>query len=121
MTNRPAPMTLTDDAIARIQAIMAEQKDPDIIGLRIGTNNKGCNGMSYTLDFVHHDKVDPLDEKLEHDGFTLFVEGSSLLYLIGIEMDFVIDKMGAHFKFNNPNADSYCGCGESFNVRETDA
>ena len=47
---------------------------------------------------------------------TILVDPKALMYVIGTEMDFVENRLGAEFVFNNPNAKGECGCGESFNV-----
>src|SRR3546814_8531696 len=58
-----------------------------------------------------------MDERIDTPGGALFVDGASILYLIGSTMDWVEDDFAAGFVFNNPNAKGSCGCGESFTVR----
>ena len=107
---RPKPVQLTDAAAARIRAIMAEA-DGKYEGVRVGVSNGGCAGMSYTMDYAEH--AEPLDEVIEDRGVKIFVEPKAILFLLGTEMDFVAEKFGARFVFNNPNQTSACGCGES--------
>jgi iron-sulfur cluster assembly protein len=83
-------------------------------GVRLSTPRKGCSGLSYSLDYVAAPK--PGDERIETPGGTLFVDGGSLLYLIGSQMDWKEDDFTAGFVFANPNAKGTCGCGESFMV-----
>ena len=70
--------------------------------------------MSYTMDFATEKGA--ADEELDVDGVRLLIDPMSIMYLIGTEMDFVEEKLGASFVFKNPNESGRCGCGESFNV-----
>jgi iron-sulfur cluster assembly protein len=110
---RPAPITLTEDAAARIASLMAKAP-AGTIGVRLSTPRRGCSGLAYSLDYVTEPK--PGDERIEAGGGTLFVDGGSLLYLIGSRMDWREDDFTAGFVFDNPNAKGSCGCGESFTV-----
>lgn len=110
---RPAALLLTDNAKARIASLMANAPE-GAIGVKLSTPRRGCSGLAYSVDYVTEAK--PFDEKIETDGGTLFVDGGSILYLIGSTMDWVEDDFTAGFVFNNPNAKGACGCGESFTV-----
>ncbi len=107
---RPKPVRLTDAAAARIREIMAEANG-EYEGVRVGVTNGGCAGMSYTMDYAEHSE--PLDEVFEDQGVKIFIEPKAILFLLGTEMDFITEKFGARFVFNNPNQTSACGCGES--------
>jgi iron-sulfur cluster assembly protein len=111
-TTRPRPkvVTLTDAAAARIREI-AEKSDKEIAGLRVGVKNGGCAGMSYTMEYA--EEADPMDEVVEDKGVTVLIDPKAVLFLLGTEMDFQVDKLSARFVFNNPNQTSACGCGES--------
>ncbi|MCK5424566.1 MAG: iron-sulfur cluster assembly accessory protein [Emcibacter sp.] len=106
-------ITITDAAAERIKQIIGNRGKASH-GVRLGTSTKGCNGLSYTVDYV--DEVDPSDERIEDKGITLYVDAMSLIYLIGSEMDYKDEKFQSGFTFTNPNAKGSCGCGESFNV-----
>ena len=110
---RPAALNLTDGAVERIRRLMAKAPE-GTAGVRLSTPRKGCSGLSYSLDYVPEPK--PGDERIETPGGTLFVDGGSLLYLIGSRMDWREDDFTAGFVFENPNAKGTCGCGESFMV-----
>lgn len=110
---RPAALSLTPAAEARIAALMAKAPE-GTIGVKLSTPRKGCSGLAYSVDYVAEAK--PFDEKIETAGGTFFVDGASVLYLIGSTMDWVEDDFTAGFVFNNPNAKGACGCGESFTV-----
>ncbi|WP_338467168.1 iron-sulfur cluster assembly accessory protein [Novosphingobium sp. ZN18A2] len=110
---RPAAVTLTPAAEARIGALMEKAPD-DAIGVKLSTPRRGCSGLAYSVDFVT--EADPMDERIETSGGTFFIDGASVLYLIGSTMDWREDDFTAGFVFNNPNATGSCGCGESFTV-----
>jgi len=103
-------MTLTDAAAARVHAIIAGAERP-IVGLRVGVKNGGCAGMSYTMEFAQ--SASPLDEVVEDKGVRLLIDPKALLFLLGAQMDFRVDKLSSSFVFDNPNQTSACGCGES--------
>lgn len=115
---RPKVMTLTEAAAARVQEIMADS-DSGIAGLRVGVKNAGCAGMEYTLDYA--ETVDPLDDVVEDRGVKLFIDPKAVLFLLGTEMDYQVDKLASGFVFNNPNQTSACGCGESVAIAPADA
>ena len=106
-------VTLSDAAAEKIRAIMASTDRP-FAGLRVGVKNGGCAGMSYTMEYA--EAVNPLDEIVEDKGVKIFIEPKAILFLVGTEMDFVREKMGARFVFNNPNQTAACGCGESVSI-----
>ncbi|KFZ37128.1 iron-sulfur cluster assembly protein [Shewanella mangrovi] len=84
------------------------------IGLRLGLKTSGCSGMAYVLEFV--DELNEDDELFEVNGVNIIIDAKSLIYLEGIELDFVKEGLNEGFQFNNPNAKGECGCGESFTV-----
>ena len=110
---RPAALTLTPGAEARIAHLMSNAPE-GTIGVKLSTPRRGCSGLAYSVDYVG--EADPFDEKIETPGGTFYVDGGSILYLIGSTMDWVEDDFTAGFVFQNPNAKGSCGCGESFTV-----
>ena len=110
---RPKAVQLTDAAAARIREIVANT-DGRYQGVRVGVTNGGCAGMSYTMDYA--ESAQPLEEVVEDKGVKIFIEPKAILFLIGTEMDFVREKLGARFVFNNPNQTAACGCGESVSI-----
>lgn len=107
---RPKVMTLTEAAATRVREIMARSEKP-VAGLRIGVKNGGCAGMEYTMEWAAEKGA--LDEVIDDQGVTVFIDPKAVLFLLGTQMDYVTEKMKAGFVFNNPNQTSACGCGES--------
>src|SRR5258708_8685554 len=107
---RPQVMKLTDAAAQRILEL-SKRADSDIVGLRVGIKNGGCAGQSYTVEYAH--EIRPTDEVVEDKGVKILVDPKAVLFLLGTEMDYKVDKMSATFVFNNPNQTGACGCGES--------
>src|SRR5262249_1960451 len=110
VTPRPRPqvMRLTDAAASRIKDILSKAERPSA-GVRGGVKNGGCAGMSYTMEYA--ESVTPLDEVVEDKGVKLMIDPKAVLFLLGTEMDYKVDKLTAGFVFNNPNQTSACGCG----------
>lgn len=84
------------------------------IGLRLGVKTTGCSGLAYVLEFV--DELNADDQVFEDNGVKIIIDGKSLVYLDGTQLDFSKEGLNEGFQFNNPNANGECGCGESFNV-----
>ncbi|MEM9015224.1 MAG: iron-sulfur cluster assembly accessory protein [Pseudomonadota bacterium] len=110
---RPKVLTLTDDAAARMAAIMAGA-DEDFVGVKIGVKNGGCAGMEYTMDYAT--EAGPMDEVVEENGIKILIDPKAILFLIGTEIDFVTEKLSQRFVFKNPNQTDACGCGESVTI-----
>ena len=103
-------MRLTEAAADRIKAIMAKADKP-FAGVRVGVKNGGCAGMAYTMEYA--EDVQKFDEVVEDKGVKLLIDPKAVMFLLGTEMDFKVDKLSSTFVFNNPNQTSACGCGES--------
>jgi iron-sulfur cluster assembly accessory protein len=117
------PIQLTERAAARIKELL-EQKD-NAIGVRIGVKRRGCNGYSYTINYVvageDQNKQDTTsskerDEVVACHGVQVFVDPKAVFFIVGTEMDFIETDISSEFTFTNPNSKGQCGCGESFNV-----
>lgn len=110
----------TEEAFRKALEIMAAQNNPKLIGLRVAVIGGGCSGFQYHMAFEAE------EAPKEHKGTTdsvfefgdgklkVFVDQMSLMYLDGIEIDYVETLEGYGFKFTNPNVKSTCGCGQSF-------
>lgn len=110
---RPAAVILTPAAEDRITELMRNAPD-EAIGVKLSTPRRGCSGLAYSVDYISEEVK--FDEKIETPGGTFYIDGGSVLYLIGSTMDWQEDDFTAGFVFANPNATGSCGCGESFTV-----
>jgi len=115
---RPKAIKLSQAAAARIRDIMAGAEGK-YQGVRVGVTNGGCAGMSYTMDYAAAPL--PYEEVVEDQGVKVFIDPKAIMFLIGTEMDFVREKLGSRFVFNNPNQTAACGCGESVTLKPADA
>ena len=106
-------ISLSENAAERIKEIMSVA-EKNSIGVREGVNSGGCAGMSYIMEYTN--EINPSDEIIEDKGVKLFIDSAAVMYLLGTEMDYKIDKFSSSFVFNNPNETERCGCGESFKV-----
>lgn len=106
-------LTLTGSARREVARLL-EQETREGLGLRLGVEGGGCSGLSYTVEFTLQE---PGDNVMDFDeGFRVFIDPKSLLYLKGVELDHQGGVSGKGFVFRNPNAENTCGCGESFSV-----
>ena len=105
---------LTESAAKQIQAQLSKRGRG--LGLRVGVKKVGCSGFAYTYDYA--DSVGADDHTFESHGTKIVVDAKSLDFLNGSTLDFVKEGLKQAFKFQNPNVDAMCGCGESFSVRE---
>uniref|UniRef100_K7F728 Iron-sulfur cluster assembly 1 homolog, mitochondrial n=1 Tax=Pelodiscus sinensis TaxID=13735 RepID=K7F728_PELSI len=105
-------LPLTPSAVHKIKQLLKDK--PEHVGVKVGVRTRGCNGLSYTLEYAKT-KGDS-DEEVAQDGVRVFIEKKAQLTLLGSEMDYVEDKLSSEFVFNNPNIKGTCGCGESFNI-----
>ena len=107
-------ITLTEKAAKKIQSQLA--KNGTGIGLRLSVKKVGCNGFAYTFDYA----VEALagDQMFESHNTTLVVDVPSLPFIDGSRVDFIKEGFNESFKFDNPNAEGECGCGESFNLKK---
>jgi iron-sulfur cluster assembly protein len=111
---RPQVIRLTDAAADRIKYVMANAAG-EVVGVRVGVKNGGCAGMAYTMEYA--DKIGAADEVVEDKGVRVLIDPKAILFLLGTEMDYKVEKLAAQFVFNNPNQTSACGCGESVQLK----
>ena len=104
---------LTESAAKQIQTQL--EKRGRGLGLRVGVKKVGCSGFAYTYDYA--DEIRDGDELFESHGTKVVVDPKSLEFLSGSTLDFVKEGLKQAFKFENPNVDAMCGCGESFSVK----
>jgi iron-sulfur cluster assembly accessory protein len=107
-----ANITLTERAARRINKIASGENAGK--NLRVSVLGGGCSGFQYEFALDNERKDDDL--VIERDGATVLIDSVSLVYVLGSEIDFVDDLIGAQFQVNNPNATASCGCGTSFSI-----
>ena len=101
---------LTPAAQEEVRRLLIEEGQP---GLRLGIKGGGCSGLSYDLAFTAEQEGDTI---IDFEGFKVFLDRKSTIYLSGITLDFQTGLEGRGFVFQNPQASNTCGCGESFTV-----
>ena len=107
-------ITITDKAAEELKKRMAMGEGA--IGVRLSITTKGCSGNSYKMEHVFEESAD--DDKFEHNGAILYVPIAQSLNFFGTEIEFISDKFESRFDIRNPNAESACGCGESFALKK---
>lgn len=106
------PVSMTEPAIAHVRELLLEK---GASGLRFGADKSGCSGYMYVLDFI--DEPGENDSFFElADGVSIYIDKTLLPILHGTRIDYVTEGLNAQMKFDNPNAQGHCGCGESFTV-----
>lgn len=106
-------LTITESAAARMAVLLAENGESDRTRVRVFVQGGGCSGMEY--GFTFDDEKNEDDWEIPSGTSSVLVDSTSMQYLSSAEIDFVEDLTGARFKINNPNAQTTCGCGSSFN------
>jgi iron-sulfur cluster assembly protein len=107
-------ITLTEKAAKQIQKQLSKRGKG--LALRIGVKKVGCSGFAYTFDYADEVRVD--DQIFESHNANVVIDTGSLPFLDGSRVDFVRDGLNESFRFDNPNVDNTCGCGESFSLKE---
>lgn len=108
-------ITLTENAAKQIRKQLAKRGKG--LALRIGIKKVGCSGFAYTFDYA--DEVREDDRMFESCNANVVVDAGSFPFLDGSRIDFVKEGLNDSFRFDNPNVDNTCGCGESFSLKES--
>lgn len=109
-------ITLTDRAATELKELMASQQK-ESAALRVWVAGGGCSGLNYGMALDENEPEEG-DQIFEQNGLKVYVDGMSLQYMEGANVDYVDDMMGGGFKIENPNATSSCGCGNSFSTED---
>jgi len=107
-------ITVTNTASKKIQDNLAKRGRG--IGIRVGVRTTGCSGMAYVLEYIDTPPLTRDWFKYESNGATVYVNGRDLVYMDGMEIDYVRQGLNEGFEFKNPNERDRCGCGESFRI-----
>lgn len=105
-------ISLTESAARHMQDALHNRRKG--IGMRIGVRTSGCSGFAYLLEFA--DQLFEGDIELADRGVNLIINKKDLVYLQGMEIDYIKKGLNEGFEFQNPNEKARCGCGESFTV-----
>jgi len=104
-------ISITEKAQKHIEKLLS-----DHLGLykyiRFAVKSKGCAGLSYKIEFAEAPKVE--DKEIDFSTFKVLIDDKSLVYLMGLELDYKEKNLEGGFVFNNPNAKGSCNCGDSF-------
>lgn len=109
----PLPVVFTDAAATKVGELIKDEDNPDL-KLRVFISGGGCSGFQY--GFTFDEKIEVGDAEIVNQGVTLVIDPMSVQYLMGAEIDYKEDLQGAQFIIRNPNAQTTCGCGQSFTV-----
>ncbi|MEJ2296946.1 MAG: iron-sulfur cluster insertion protein ErpA [Woeseiaceae bacterium] len=109
----PTGIVFTDAAATKVSELIAEEDNPNL-KLRVFISGGGCSGFQY--GFTFDEDIEDGDSQVENQGVKLLVDPMSVQYLMGAEIDYKEDLQGAQFIIRNPNAQTTCGCGQSFTV-----
>ena len=101
---------ISPSAAQRVSKLMSGSD----IGLRVYVEGGGCSGFQYGIQLESEQQDDEF--VIEENGITLLIDSLSIQYLMGAEVDYLDDLMGARFLIHNPNTSTTCGCGSSFSV-----
>ena len=110
--NNKSFVTLSDKATQRLARILVDE--PDNSALRVAVEGGGCSGFSYIFDITDVKNDD--DFVIDQKGALVYIDKTSMPFMIGSVIDFVDDLVGKSFRVNNPNATANCGCGTSFSI-----
>ena len=105
-------VTLSESAAERVRSFLSSRGSG--LGLRLGIKKTGCSGYAYVVNYA--EAIEAGDVVFEDRGVKIVVDGDSLPFVDGTEIDFVRQGLNEAFRFRNPKAKGECGCGESFNV-----
>ncbi|SEG08495.1 iron-sulfur cluster assembly accessory protein [Paenibacillus sp. UNC499MF] len=104
---------VSEAASEKITEILANDEARNSF-FRIGVNEGGCSGLSYTLTV--DEQVTEEDILLNKGEFSILVHADSVPYIKGLLIDYEERGMTGGFTLNNPNARASCGCGASFRM-----
>ena len=110
---QPAGIVFTDAAASKVSELIAEEDNPNL-KLRVFISGGGCSGFQY--GFTFDEDIEDGDSQVENQGVTLLADPMRVQYHMGAEIDYNEDQHGAQFIIRNPNAQTTCGCGQSFTV-----
>lgn len=109
----PVAMTFSDAAAEKVRKLVAEEENENL-RLRVFVTGGGCSGFEY--GFTFDEDVEEDDTEIPNGEVALLVDPLSYQYLVGSVIDYKEDLQGSRFTVENPNAETTCGCGNSFSI-----
>ncbi len=106
-------INFTDAAALKVKSLIEEEQNPALM-LRVFIQGGGCSGFQY--GFTFEESLGEDDTIVENQGVKLLIDPLSFQYLMGAEIDFTSGLQGEQFVIRNPNAQTTCGCGNSFSA-----
>ena len=116
-------MVITENA-ADVLRDLFSQRDDHPVGVRLGVVKKGCNGLSYTMDYLYASDTaatTKFESSTTQHGVTVVIDPDAFMYVVGTVMDYHITKSSEEFVFLNPNSEGECGCGQSWVPKKQEA
>lgn len=107
-------ITITEIAAQKIKSNLIKRGSG--IGIKVGVRTTGCSGMAYVLEYIDTAPITRDWFRYEHHNATVWINGKDLVYMNGMQIDYVRKGLNEGFEFNNPIERDRCGCGESFRV-----
>ena len=107
-------INISPEAARKLASLKQDDGKDDSAFLRVEVKKGGCSGLSYKMDFDTQAREG--DKFFEANGQKIAVDSNSMLYILGMTLEYSGGLNGKGFVFNNPNATKHCGCGSSFNV-----
>ena len=104
-------IALTDNATTKVRELI-DAEGEEGLALRVAVRPGGCSGFSYEMFFDSDRAAD--DVVKDYEGVDVVVDPSSAQLLTGATLDYKEGLMETGFAIDNPNAQSTCGCGQSF-------
>jgi iron-sulfur cluster insertion protein len=105
-------MNLDVSAVGKLRELIAEENNP-ALKLRVFVQGGGCSGMQYGFMFDQSQNDDDFDFVFED--VQVLVDSVSMEYLKNSQVRYEESAMGSSFVIDNPQAQTTCGCGSSFN------
>ena len=108
-------VNVTDSAGNMVKNLLTSKNVPDY-GLRVFVSGGGCSGLQYGMALEAESR--PYDHVIAKEGYKIFIDPTSMMYLDQATIDYQDSIMGGGFKIENPNAAASCGCGTSFKPKD---
>ena len=107
-------ISITDHAVEKLKVLLKDETSMTPRALRVLVKTTGCSGLAYNLEYSYYANGE--DHIQQFDGFRVFVDPKSYVYVDGCEIDYKHEGLNEGFEFYNPKEKARCGCGESFTV-----